>query len=70
MLVSCNHIFVENGKFLKTAAFGGHPLELVVSFPYLDIILLKGGLLAIVLQASYSCVTKKRVKMLHMCLQR
>ncbi|DBA95900.1 TPA: hypothetical protein ACH3X1_001434 [Trebouxia sp. C0004] len=42
LMVSSNHIFVEKGKFLKTMAFGGHPLELVVSFPYLDIILLKG----------------------------
>ncbi|DBA83740.1 TPA: hypothetical protein ACH3X1_006271 [Trebouxia sp. C0004] len=41
LLVSSNHIFVNEGKFLKTTAFGGHPLELVVSFPYLDI-LLKG----------------------------
>lgn len=49
-MVSSNHIFVEKGKFLKTMAFGGHPLELVVSFPYLDIILLKGGLLNIVLE--------------------
>lgn len=46
LLVSSNHIFVEKGKFKKTKAFGGHPLELVVSFPYLDIILLKGSLLA------------------------
>lgn len=58
LLVSSDHIFVENCKFLKTTAFGGHPLELVVSFHYLDIILLKGGLLTIVLRASYS---KKRV---------
>lgn len=42
LMVSSSHIFVEEGKFLKTTAFGGHPLELVVSFPYLDIILLKG----------------------------
>ena len=48
--MSSNHIFVEKGKFLKTTAFGGHPLELVVSFPYLDIILLKGGLLTTVLE--------------------
>ena len=49
MLVSSSHIFVEKGKFLKTTAFGGHPLKLVVSFPHLDIILLKGGLLTTVL---------------------
>lgn len=42
LMVSSSHIFVEEGKFWKTTAFGGHPLELVVSFPYLDIILLKG----------------------------
>ena len=50
LLVSSNHIFVEKGKFLKTTAFGGHPLELVVSFPYLDIIVLKGGLVTTVLE--------------------
>ena len=50
LLVSSNHTFVEKGKFLKTTAFGSHPLELVVSFPYLDIILLKGGLLTTVLE--------------------
>ena len=50
LMVSSSHIFVEKGKFLKTTAFGGHPLELVVSFPYLDIILLKGGLLTTVLE--------------------
>lgn len=49
LLVSSSHIFVEKGKFLKTTAFGGHPLKLVVSFPYLDIILLQGGLLTRVL---------------------
>ncbi len=48
--MSSNHTFVEKGKFLKTTAFGSHPLELVVSFPYLDIILLKGGLLTTVLE--------------------
>ena len=50
LMVSSNHIFVQKGKFLKTTAFGGHPLELVVSFPYLDIILLQGGLLTTVLE--------------------
>ena len=50
LMVSCSHIFVDKGKFLKTTAFGGHPLELVVSFPYLDIILLKGDLLTTVLE--------------------
>ena len=50
LMVSSNHVFVEKGKFLKITAFGGHPLELVVSFPYLDIILLQGGLLTTVLE--------------------
>lgn len=44
LMVSSSHIFVEQGKFLETKAFGGHTLELVVSFPHLDFILLKGGL--------------------------
>ena len=36
------HILVEAGKFLQTTAFGGPSLKLVVSFPFLDIVLLKG----------------------------
>ncbi|KAL3153545.1 hypothetical protein ABBQ38_011873 [Trebouxia sp. C0009 RCD-2024] len=42
LLVSSSHIFVESGKFLQTTAFGGYSLKLVVSFPFLDIVLLKG----------------------------
>ena len=60
-----SHIFVEKGK---TTAFGGHPLELVVGFPYLDIIFLKGGLLPL-LECLLPCTVKKHVKMMHMCLQ-
>ncbi len=44
LLVSSTHIFVEKGSILMTTAFGGHRLQLVASFPYLDIILLEGKL--------------------------
>ena len=43
LLISCSHVFVDNGKLVEATAFGDQPLKLVASFPYLDILLLRGN---------------------------